>query len=126
MEKIDLHNTLFHGLAHFLADKRFELSLKRLDQILKSGAILSRNEQKKVLPTLGFTPEDYCKILWNGEDYISVCTKSNEENKQYDYNTEAFFEFVYGGVGFVLDKKLLEDLEIRTSNRSNLQERVFL
>lgn len=114
MEKIDLHNSLFHGLAHFLADKRFDLSLKRLDQILKCGAILSRNEQKKILPTLGFSFEDYCKILWNGEDYISICKKSNGNNKED--NTEAFFEFLEGGIGLILDKKLLKELETKSSH----------
>ena len=116
MEKLDLHNVLFHGLAHFLTYQRFDLSLKRLDQVLKSGAILSRNGQKEILPTLGFQFEKYGKSLWNGEDYISVCTKSNEDNKHYNYNTEAFFEFVDGGIGFILDKKLLEELEIRLYN----------
>ena len=115
MRKLDLHSVLFHGFAHFLTDKRFELSLKRLDQILKSGAILSRNEQKKVLPTLGFTPEAYCKILWNGEDYISICKKSDEDNPEY--NTNSFFEFIGEyGIGLILDKKLLNELEIRLSN----------
>lgn len=115
MEKIDLHSVLFHGLAHFLEDKRFDLSLKRLEQILKSGAILSRNEQKKILPTLGFTPEDYCKILWNGEDYISICRKSNDDNPEY--NTKSFFQFIGEyGIGLILDKRLLNELKIRLSN----------
>lgn len=115
MEKLDLHNVLFHGFAHFLADKRFEISLKRLDQILKSGAILSRNEQKKVLPTLGFAPENYGKILWNGEDYISICKKADDDNPKY--NTNSFFEFIGEyGIGLILDKRLLNELEIRLSN----------
>lgn len=114
MEKLDPTNVLYHGLAHFLTFKRFDEAYKRLQMVLKSGAILSRNKQREVLPSLGLKPNDYNKVLWNGEDYISICMKHTDGNTS-DL-TEAYFEFIDGGLSFVLDSSILEELDVKLTN----------
>ena len=86
----NFEDKLFHGLSHYLAHKVFDQSLKRLDYILKTGAILSRNKQRELLTSYNLEVENYDRSLWNGEDYISICTQYS--NNSFD-ETEAYFMF---------------------------------
>ncbi len=114
MDKINLNDVLFHGVTNILvASDRFEKSLDRLDLILKSNAILSRSKQKEVLTKIGLTPPKYNKILWNGEDYVSVCSKLSTENQSKIKNSEAFEDFINYSYGLILSKRILDELECR-------------
>lgn len=110
MKSIDLEQVLFHGLAHILSPHKEEKSLSRLDRILKCGAILSRNYQELMLSELGLEQNKYAKIVWNGEDYISICRK---QGSKPDRTSEAFSEFVESGISIILDSKILDDAELR-------------
>jgi len=111
MNKINLDKVLFHGVTHRDDDElvsRNDLSLKRLDSIFKCGAILSRKEQRKVIALL---ETEYQFPLKNGEDYVCICTRKGK-NKLIKCS-DAFYQFIESGISLILDKKLLEDLEIR-------------
>ena len=113
MDKINLNDVLFHGLTNFLVGPgRFEKSLERLNLILKSNAILSRNKQKEILPKIGLTPPEYNKTLWNGDDYISVCSKM-PENQSNIKNSEAYEEFINYSYGLIISKRILDELDCR-------------
>ena len=111
MKKINLDKVLYHGLGHASLEDREEISLKRLESVLKSGAILSRDEQRKIFD---LPPYVYQYQLKNGNEYVCVCKrKGKAKNIKW---SEAFYEFVEGGVSLILDEKLLDELEIRKEN----------
>lgn len=113
MDKINLNDVLFHGLTNFLVGPgRFEKSIERLNLILKSNAILSRNKQKEILPKIGLTPPEYIKTLWNGNDYISVCSKLSK-NQSNIKNSEAYEEFINYSYGLIINKSILDELDCR-------------
>ena len=49
-KQIDLDKVLFHGLGHNELEDRAEDSIRRLEKIFKTKAILSRRKQKKFCP----------------------------------------------------------------------------
>ena len=78
MDKIDFDNVLFHGTSYFLnGTDIFNVSMERLELILKSNALLSRNKQKEQLPSLNLTPANFDLKTFDNEDWVSVCQKKS-------------------------------------------------
>lgn len=113
MKSVDLEQVLFHGLAHYFTRHREDKSIARLDNILKCGAILSRNYQELMLTELGLEQNKYAKVGLNGEDFISICRK---QGCRPEHSSEAFSEFVETGISIIIDSKILDDAELRIDN----------
>ena len=77
-KQIDLDQVLFHGLGHTELEDRAEDSIKRLINIFKTKAILSRRKQKEILPKHNIDVPLYYLPLKNGDDYICVCKRKRE------------------------------------------------
>lgn len=115
MKEINFDDVLFHGLTNFfVGTERFEKSLQRLDLILKTNAILSREQQDKILPQQGLTAPSYENKLFNNYEYVSVCQKNSNhiEEKKESMSYNAFVDYA---TGILLDRKLLEELDFRKS-----------
>ena len=84
---MDLEKYYFHFLnGDELYENMETICLYRLESILKTGFILSRNNQIK---TYGFYQEGVQQVNWNGFDNISICIKKshnlyNIAFKEYD------------------------------------------
>lgn len=115
-EKIDFDSVLFHGLTQYEGVERPKLSLQRLVNIIRANGILSR---KKVKETYGMNnykkwEKEYCRLNWNGEDYISVCRK---DGKSKVCNSVAYRIFVENGVALILDNTILNKLEVNMTGQ---------
>ena len=108
MNKIDLDNVLYHGLAHYLTRNKEEKSIVRLNSILKCRAILSRTQQSLMLRKLNLPENKYAKVVWNGMDYISICKK---QGHCPECPSEAYSDFIETGISIVLDKSILNRCE---------------
>ena len=113
MDKIEFDKVLFHGCSYFLNDvsDKFKISTERLDLILRSNAILSRNKQKEQLPSLNLSPANFDLKTFDNEDWVSVCQKQSFYNE--NSTSTSYEEFIDYSFGIILDKKLLDDLEHR-------------
>lgn len=112
MDKIDFDNVLFHGVSYFLNGTNiFNVSMERLELILKSNALLSRNKQKEQLPSLNLAPAHFDLKTFDNEDWVSVCQKKSFYNE--NSTSTSYEEFIDYSYGLVLNKKLLDDLEHR-------------
>lgn len=110
-EQIDLDKVLFHGLGHNELEDRAEDSLRRLENILKIKAILSRNKQKEILPVYNIDVPLYYLPLQNGYDNICVCKRKSDIKKRK--TSDAYNQFVDGGISLIIDAKILKELNIR-------------
>ena len=98
--EINLNEVLFHGLGHNELEDRAEDSIRRLENIFKTKSILSRNKQREILPKYNVDVPLYYLPLKNGDDYICVC-KRKSDNKNAKIS-EAFYQFVDGGISLIL------------------------
>lgn len=110
-EQIDLDKVLFHGLGHNELEDRAEDSIRRLENILKTKAILSRKKQKEILPKHNIDVPLYYLPLKNGDDYICVCKRKSDKKKQK--TSDAFNQFVDGGISIIINPNILHELKIR-------------
>lgn len=113
-KQIDLDKVLFHGLGHNELEDRAEDSIKRLGNILKTKAILSRKKQKEILPKHNIDVPLYYLPLKNGDDYICVCKRKSDKKKSKF--SDAFNQFVDGGISLIINPKILKELEIRNES----------
>lgn len=112
MEKqIDLNKVLFHGLGHNELENRAEDSIRRLENILKTKAILSRNKQKEILTKHNIDLPLYSLPKKNGDDYICVCKRKSDKKKSKI--SDAFYQFVEDGISLIINPIILKKLEVR-------------
>ena len=99
MSKLDLENSLFHAIRPYYLSKskyvsHFDLTSKRLESILKSGVILSREHLKTTL-----TPKEYNDLtdarqnVWQPENVVSLCCHRHN----FDIMDEYYSSFSEGG-----------------------------
>ena len=111
-KEIDFNNVLFHGLTYYeTGNIRIKLGLQRLINIIRAKAILSR---KQVYNTFGNEyyekrQNDFCRVNWNGLNNVSVCEKGATQRKK---RSEVFKLFVENSISLILDKNLLNELEV--------------
>ncbi len=121
MEKIDFDQVYYHGLdsangfsrntANF-TNLKYEISLKRLESILKCKAILSTDRRKKEkIEDIGV----HCGVNWNGSKYVSICQKKFllKVAKPTWILSEAYQNFCQHGISIVLNQDLIKDLPVR-------------
>lgn len=114
---MNLNDNYFHFLNGNINNELItDVCLERLESIMKTGYILSRNKQIEIL---GKYQEGVQEINWNGFNNISVCIKTNHNKynvafKEYsDDELNAFELFsVDNSVCIILDNKLLERKDI--------------
>ena len=93
--EIDFDNTLFHFIRN-----PYDI---RLNRILDHGAILSRKKQRAIF---GENFNDFRKLNWNDDDYVSVASSAN---KAEEINSmESFVMYGSRCVGVMLDKNCIE------------------
>lgn len=102
--KIDLEDKYFHGLAGGIPfwheAEILETGLKQLRQIVDLKGIYSR----KYLIEKGIVYEDK-EPVYNGEEYISVCTKEVNDNEflgQFSGCDSAFFRYIQFKIAIAL------------------------
>lgn len=126
---LDLETVLFHSLGEFGQENRDKNCLKKLESILKSGLILSRQSQLEKNTNDSQLSEFLQKYLdikysynWNGMNHISICQKNSQ--KFDDRDSEAFSEYVTGngGIGIVLSKDVLNIID---NERTQLMDGEF-
>ena len=77
---MNLDDNYFHFLnGSTLNEEIIEICLERLELIIKTGFILSRNRQIEVL---GDYQQGVSEVNWNGFDNVSICIKTN--HNQYN------------------------------------------
>lgn len=114
MKDLDFNSVLFHGIGRFKYKLDPEAELKVLEDILKSGAILSREEQIREFG------EEYVEARvsgfdgfsnWNGGTYVSICQKkptAPELKTKYQVAAKttdesiSFKKFVKYGIGIII------------------------
>lgn len=100
--QVNLDNYYLHGIC-ICDNNDFTNTLITLEQILKSGHLLSLSLQEKY---------DQNKIGYNGLNYISVCDPTKKEvvynNKKICINYNAFSYHIKRSVSFALDKTNIE------------------
>ena len=114
MININLDDKIFHGLAGEIPFWRFEEfveeSLIQLSKIFTYNGIYSKN----ILKQLGIEYPDK-KIMYNGEDYISVCLKHFSDTEVYQNGAilePAYFMYVRYKISLVLDPSLAKNFRI--------------
>lgn len=104
---INLNDYYFHFTNGSIRDENeISFSLKNLNDILKSGYILSRAKQ---IEHLGFYNEGFKSANWNGNEYISICQIGSNINDEFlDEDENAFSLFSDNhGICLILNKDLL-------------------
>lgn len=106
----------FHGLSGnvivFNADSFvINTSLERLEKIIITGGLYSRNKLREYNITYDHKPVE------NGNDYISICVKNPNEDEFTGYNEgfeSAFINYVYfNKIALVIDKNIETKYEFR-------------
>lgn len=123
MEKIDIENLYFHGLAGGIPfwdeDIVTSIALKQLRDIIEKGGIYSR----KILRKKYGIHYDEKEPVYNGEEYISVC-KKNPENNEFSerfVNTDpAFFRYVRFKIGIALNSNIVDKCKFREGEYKHL------
>lgn len=114
MEKINFDKVYYHGLDvdNFgRAIPNYELSIDRLDTILKIGSIYSRQKllESKIVADHFFRDT----INWNGNDYVSITRKTS-------YPLSAYYMYVKTGMALIINDKIEKELEFREENYRRL------
>lgn len=115
---MNLNENYFHFLnGSTINDDIIDICLKRLELILKTGYILSRNKQ---LELLGDYQKGVSDVNWNGYDNISICIKTNHNKynivfKEYTDDVLNAYELfsVDNSMCIILRSDLLEQDDIK-------------
>ena len=118
---MNINDSYFHFLNGNINNENIiDVCLYRLELILKTGYILSRNKQIEIL---GNYEEGVQEVNWNGFDDISICIKTNHNKynmafKEYTDDVLNAFELfsVDNSMCIILEKKLLEHEDIITTS----------
>lgn len=114
-QNLNLNNVIFHSLAPFGEYERNFNSIQKLEAILKSGYILSRqfqiienNGNESMKANLEKYLDEKYSYNWNGMAHISVCKKNSNYNE--NSNSQAYEEYVKGnaGIGIILSPNVIE------------------
>lgn len=110
MEKINFDKVYYHGLDVDNCGKKipnYELSISRLETILKTGSIYSR---KKLLESKIAKDNLFRDIInWNGNDYVSITRKNS-------YPLSAYYMYVKTGMALIIDDNIEKEIEFREDN----------
>lgn len=114
---MNLEKNYFHFLNGNAENENIsKICLNRLESILKTGYILSRNMQIKLLGNYEMGVEE---LNWNGFDNISICIKTNHNEyniafKEYtDEDLNAYNLFaVNNSICIILESTLLKNKDI--------------
>lgn len=107
-ETLDLNNYLFHAVGSYTGRENI---VKRIKSILKSGAILSEGFQALVCDKdIVHINEFSTSPKLNGKNKISICQK--DSFMEDEENSRSYEIYVKSGISFILDKDLIEDLEV--------------
>jgi len=109
MKKLDINSVYFHGLESWGFQDRLENSLKRLEAILKSKAILCRQKQLELFGESKehasmFERYETQKYNLNGMTHVSICQSEHFDDPRFA--SAAFNEYIRGnvGIGIILSK----------------------
>ena len=109
MKKLDINSVYFHGLESWGFQDRLENSLKRLEAILKSKAILCRQKQLELFGESQehasmFERYETQKYNLNGMTHVSICQSGHFDDPRFA--SAAFNEYIRGnvGIGIILSK----------------------
>lgn len=107
-DALDLNNYLFHAVGSYTGRENI---FKRIKSILKSGAILCEDFQSLVCDKdIVHINEFSISPKLNGKNRISICQK--DSFMEEEENSRSYEMYVKSGVSFILDKDLLDDLEV--------------
>ena len=104
---INFNEALFHGIDK-VKHPNDANKLEILEDILKTGAILSRDQQKwslgEDITSKRIKKYKHC-TNWNGDQYVSVCKKRS--SKAFNKNSDSYERFVNDSIGIILSRKVL-------------------
>lgn len=108
-KRLDINSVYFHGLESWGFQDRLENSLKRLEAILKSKAILCRQKQLELFgeskeQASMFERYETQKYNLNGMTHVSICQSGHFDDPRFA--SAAFNEYIRGnfGIGIILSK----------------------
>lgn len=108
-KRLDINSVYFHGLESWGFQDRLENSLKRLEAIFQSKAILCRQKQLELIgDQVEFYPifERYQSQTHNlnGLTHVSICQSQHFDDSRFA--SAAFNEYIQGnsGMGIILSK----------------------
>ena len=112
MDKLNMEDYYFHGLAGNISfwntEEIIKVSLLQLSSIVNTGGIYSR----QILKNKFNMEYPYKGYLFNGEDYISVCIKNEQEEEYrgdfYDSNS-SFSTYVKYKIALVIEPDCIKE-----------------
>lgn len=123
MDKIDLENSYFHGLAGGIPfwdrDRIIATGLEQLRSIVRCKGIYSRRILKE---NFGIEYKDK-EPEYNGDDYISVCLKNFDDSELYQNGLlldSSFFRYVRYKIGIALEPDIVNRYQFRKDKYNKL------